>query len=53
MVKEIASSEFEKLSVNKVRRDTFTKALVVDGNKVDQADKRVTQWVSQVHADNN
>lgn len=34
-------------------RDTFTKALLVDGNKVDQADKRVTQWVSQVHADNN
>lgn len=30
------------------KQDTFTNALVVDGNKVDHADNRVTQWVKQV-----
>ncbi|MDV7718711.1 flavodoxin [Pediococcus ethanolidurans] len=30
------------------KQDTFTNALVVDGNKVDHADSRVTQWVKQV-----
>ncbi|WP_252902313.1 flavodoxin family protein [Paucilactobacillus hokkaidonensis] len=29
--------------------NTFTRALVVDGNKVDQADKRVDEWTSQVN----
>lgn len=28
--------------------ETITKALVVDGNKVDRADKRVDKWVKQV-----
>ncbi|GEN94479.1 flavodoxin family protein [Pediococcus ethanolidurans] len=30
------------------KQDTFTNALVVDGNKVDHADSRVMQWVKQV-----
>lgn len=30
------------------RQNTYARALVVDGNKVDQADQQVTDWVNQV-----
>lgn len=31
------------------QNNTFTKALVVDGNKVDKADKSVNDWTSRVN----
>ncbi|WP_235807760.1 flavodoxin [Liquorilactobacillus uvarum] len=35
------------------RNNTFTRPLVVDGNKVDQADQRVTRWTEQITNSSN